>query len=149
MYRLISGVVRYQPVSYIISKGNEEQGTGYMKLSRKLYGDAWKDLRSHYVMNIVIAFLVGFLVKDGYHYTSDWMAREVTQVASHVQTEAATLFTHYESLPSRAIQNIRKAAGSLSGMRCLLISKAKLPPVRWISGSFRSGWTLWKQARPT
>jgi len=65
-----------------------------MKLSRKLYGDAWKDLRSHYVMNIVIAFLVGFLVKDGYHYTSDWMAREVTQVASRVQTEDKK--TNYE-----------------------------------------------------
>ncbi|MBR1851879.1 MAG: DUF975 family protein [Lachnospiraceae bacterium] len=58
-----------------------------MKLNKQFYLTAWQNLRRHYIMNIVVAFLVGFLVKDGYHYTSDWMASEVGTVKTYMLTE--------------------------------------------------------------
>ncbi len=37
-----------------------------------LYGKAWKGLRSHYFLNVVVAFLVAFILHDGYQYATDW-----------------------------------------------------------------------------
>ncbi len=43
-----------------------------MKTTRTLYKSAWKDLKTHYFLNVMIAFLVGFLLHDGYQYATDW-----------------------------------------------------------------------------
>ena len=58
-----------------------------MKLSKKLYQTAWKNFRARYFMNIAVAFVVWFFVKDGYQYTADWMAAGVSTRVTHVQTE--------------------------------------------------------------
>ncbi|MBR1528672.1 MAG: DUF975 family protein [Oscillospiraceae bacterium] len=43
-----------------------------MKSTKTLYQSAWKDLRTHYFLNVMIVFLVGFILRDGYQYATDW-----------------------------------------------------------------------------
>ena len=63
-----------------------------MKLSKKLYQTAWKNFRARYFMNIMVAFLIGFLVKDGYHYTADWMVEGVSTVTHTLVEDKKTNF---------------------------------------------------------
>ncbi len=43
-----------------------------MQNRKELYQSAWKSLRTHYFLNIVVAFIVGFVLRDGYQYATDW-----------------------------------------------------------------------------
>lgn len=43
-----------------------------MQKRTTLYKSAWKRLRSHYFLNVVIVFIVGFILHDGYQYATDW-----------------------------------------------------------------------------
>ncbi|MBR1554705.1 MAG: hypothetical protein IJ644_04845, partial [Oscillospiraceae bacterium] len=46
-----------------------------MKNRKELYQSALKHLRTQYFLNIVIVFIVGFLLRDGYQYATDWNQR--------------------------------------------------------------------------
>lgn len=43
-----------------------------MKSRKMLYRSAWKNLRIHYFLNVMIVFLVGYILRDGYQYATDW-----------------------------------------------------------------------------
>ncbi len=43
-----------------------------MKSIRPLYKPAFRHLKSHYFLNVMIVFLVGFILRDGYQYATDW-----------------------------------------------------------------------------
>lgn len=43
-----------------------------MQSRKTLYRSAWHDLRVKYVLNVVIVFMVGFILRDGYQYATDW-----------------------------------------------------------------------------
>lgn len=43
-----------------------------MKGKNSLYHTAWKNLRMHYFLNVVIVFIVSFILRDGYQYATDW-----------------------------------------------------------------------------
>ena len=43
-----------------------------MRLRRELYIPAWKALKKRYFLNVVIIFVVGIILHDGYNYVSGW-----------------------------------------------------------------------------
>ena len=45
-----------------------------MRLRRELYIPAWKALKKRYFLNVVIIFVVGIILHDGYNYVSGWGA---------------------------------------------------------------------------
>ena len=47
-------------------------GGNAMKHYKMLYQSALKHLRTQYFLNVVIVFIVGFLLRDGYQYATDW-----------------------------------------------------------------------------
>lgn len=62
-----------------------------------LYKAAWKDLKPHYFLNVVIAFIVGFILRDGYQYATDWSnwtkqgAETVAEIRENRDTNADIL----------------------------------------------------------
>ena len=47
---------------------------GREKMYKEIYRSAWKRLKARYFINVVIVFLVGLFLKDGYQYATDWTA---------------------------------------------------------------------------
>ncbi len=43
-----------------------------MRLRKELFRPAWKALRKRYFLNVVIIFVVGIVLHDGYNYVSGW-----------------------------------------------------------------------------
>lgn len=43
-----------------------------MRLRKELYRPAWKALKKRYFLNVVIIFVVGIILHDGYNYVSGW-----------------------------------------------------------------------------
>ena len=60
-----------------------------MKLSKDLYSSALKSLKSHFFLNIVVAFIVGIVLNVGYNYASDWRTQEkqAKQEASYILSD--------------------------------------------------------------
>lgn len=62
-----------------------------------LYRSAWKNLRVHYFLNVVIVFIVGFILRDGYQYATDWSnwtrqgAEAVAEIRENRNTNADIL----------------------------------------------------------
>ena len=50
-------------------------GGDAMKNRKIMYQSALKHLRTQYFLNVVIVFIIGFLLRDGYQYATDWNQR--------------------------------------------------------------------------
>lgn len=62
------------------------------KQTETIYHAAWKHLRKHYFLNVMIAFVVGFILRDGYQYATDWntIASEREQIAYELRENRIT-----------------------------------------------------------
>ncbi len=58
-----------------------------MKNRKEFYKSAWKTLRSHYFLNVMIVFMVGFFLRDGYQYATDWNQNNMQETVSNVLRE--------------------------------------------------------------
>ena len=63
-----------------------------MKSIKPLYKPAFQHLKTHYFLNIMIVFLVGFILHDGYQYATNWTntVSEQEQVIYELREERLT-----------------------------------------------------------
>ena len=62
------------------------------KQTETIYYSAWIHLRKHYFLNVMIAFMIGFILHDGYQYATDWntIAGEHEQIAYELRENRIT-----------------------------------------------------------
>ena len=58
-----------------------------MKIDKQLYRQAFRSLKKQYFLNVVIAFIVGIILRDGYNYASDWTTDKDKEAAAYVLSE--------------------------------------------------------------
>jgi len=61
-----------------------------MKKLKLLYKSAWHTLRKHYFLNVMIVFIVGFILRDGYQYATDWNRNIIQEGASVLRENRKT-----------------------------------------------------------
>ena len=43
-----------------------------MKVTKEIYKKAWKDLKKHYFITVIVIFLTSLILNDGYIFATDW-----------------------------------------------------------------------------
>ncbi|MBQ1546265.1 MAG: DUF975 family protein [Clostridia bacterium] len=88
-----------------------------MKLNKKIYQDALSALGKHYFLNVVIAFMVGVVLAEGYNYTSNFLIPDSDTSAVIVEDRKTNVEVLEEFIEGKEIVNVDNYAAETTAER--------------------------------